>query len=150
MKKALILVLALTLTLSLAVPAAAGIASSVAKTESDSATAPLPFLIETDSENYQLYMTQDASTLPEEAQESFAAAQQALKAAVPEGLQARYFFYYYTDEPCTAIFRLSNIQKLVVQQFLKGEWIELESTINNDGTITVKGLSNGPVAFFVA
>ena len=37
---------------------------------------------------------------------------------------------------------------IVVKQFVDGKWIELETVINDDGTITIMGVVDGPIAIF--
>ena len=63
-------------------------------------------------------------------------------------MTARYFFFFKSSEPCTAVFRIPGITELVVKQFVDGKWVELKATINGDGTITVEGVGTGPIAFF--
>ena len=40
------------------------------------------------------------------------------------------------------------IPNIVVKQFVDGKWIELETLINDDGTITIMGVVDGPIAIF--
>ena len=40
------------------------------------------------------------------------------------------------------------ITELVVKQYLDGKWVELKSAINADGTVSIYGLVEGPVAIF--
>lgn len=40
------------------------------------------------------------------------------------------------------------INKIVVMQFIDGKWIELKTVINDDGTITIEGVVDGPMAIF--
>lgn len=40
------------------------------------------------------------------------------------------------------------IPNIVVKQFVDGKWIELETVINDDGTITIMGVVDGPIAIF--
>lgn len=40
------------------------------------------------------------------------------------------------------------IPNIVVKQFVDGKWIELETVINDDGTITIIGVVDGPIAIF--
>lgn len=37
---------------------------------------------------------------------------------------------------------------IVVKQFVDGKWVELETVINDDGTITIMGVVDGPIAIF--
>lgn len=40
------------------------------------------------------------------------------------------------------------IPNIVVKQFVDGKWVELETVINDDGTITIMGVVDGPIAIF--
>lgn len=42
----------------------------------------------------------------------------------------------------------NTIPNIVVKQFVDGKWIELETVINDDGTITIMGVVDGPIAIF--
>lgn len=42
------------------------------------------------------------------------------------------------------------VSKIVVKQFVDGKWVELETIINDDGTVTIKGVVDGPMAIFTA
>ena len=40
------------------------------------------------------------------------------------------------------------VPNIVVKQVVDGKWIELETVINDDGTITIMGVVDGPIAIF--
>ena len=40
------------------------------------------------------------------------------------------------------------VPNVVVKQFVDGKWIELETVINDDGTVTIMGVVDGPIAIF--
>lgn len=40
------------------------------------------------------------------------------------------------------------VPNIVVKQFVDGKWVELETVINDDGTITIMGVVDGPIAIF--
>ena len=40
------------------------------------------------------------------------------------------------------------IPNIVVKQFVDGKWVELETVINDDGTVTIMGVVDGPIAIF--
>lgn len=42
----------------------------------------------------------------------------------------------------------TTVPNIVVKQFVDGKWIELETVINNDGTVTIMGVVDGPIAIF--
>ena len=67
---------------------------------------------------------------------------------MPNGMAARYFFYLYSSKPCTVVFRVENITEVVVKQYIGGAWVVRESTINKDGTVSVKDVEEGPIAIF--
>lgn len=41
-----------------------------------------------------------------------------------------------------------TVPNIVVKQFVDGKWVELETVINDDGTITIMGVVDGPIAIF--
>lgn len=168
MKKAIVLALAVILTLSLAVPAAA-VSSPVAEETSQTTTAPLPDVVEKEVTTddgakvvIDLSAVNDEASLSNEAKETFAAAQESLAETAPAGMKAQYFFYATTtkvnadgstesyDKPVDITLKIDNVTKVVVKQFVNGQWVELETVMNPDGTITIKGVVDGPMAIFTA
>lgn len=149
MKKALVWMLAVILVMGMAVPAYA-VGSPVAEESSGTATSDTVFLISTDNEKnyFELVPVDEAEKLSEDAQTDYEDAQKSLAEQAPAGMRAQYFFYVLTDKPTTAVFQIEGITELVVKQFINGEWVELEAVINGDGTVTVKGVVEGPIAFF--
>lgn len=163
MKRMLILVLLAALAVGMAVPAAA-VGSPVAPTVDPAATSPLPeVVLDPELEGYmvvELFAVERAGELGEAAQTSFADSQSALEEATPEGMTAQYFFYitaYYVNvdgthskvtEPFSVGFKIDNISEAVVKQFVNGEWIELETTISEDGIVMVKNAQDAPMAIF--
>ena len=75
-------------------------------------------------------------------------------------MKTQYFFYVQIDKveadgtttkhngPVDMIVKIENITEVVVKQFIDGKWVELEAVINDDGTITIKGVVEGPIAIF--
>lgn len=175
MKKAIVLVLALVLTLSLAVPAAA-VTSPVAEDTSDTTTAPLPEVVEidvvvdvetetkTDDDTVIIVepvTVEDADKLSEKAQTAYAAAQGQLAEAKPADMKTQYFFYVkvtatkadgsVSDKPAAPVnmtVKIDNAAKVVVKQFIDGKWVERKVVVNPDGTITIEGVVEGPIAIF--
>ena len=107
-----------------------------------------------------LHTTEEAQKLSADVQKVMAEAKEELKDAVPEGFAVKYFIYVDikgTESAVSVDFEAINgvnaadiaNGRLVVMQFVNGEWVELEFTINADGTITVQGVVEGPIAFFV-
>lgn len=162
MKKALVLVLAVALVMSMAVSTAA-VGSPVAPGADTKTTSPLPKVVTDDLDGnliIELIPTEDAEDLTEEEQKIFEDAQKSLEDATPSGMNAQYFFYFRAfyagegekgakvTEPLTVSFEIDDVSKVVVKQFVDGAWVERETTINGDGTVTVEGLVEGPTAIF--
>ena len=122
--------------------------SPTAPRTSATATAPLPVLISDTSDDYALYATTDDYKLSLEARQTFIDAQKSLPEVAPKDMAARYFFYMYTNVPCTAVFEIKNIHEVIFTQYLEGKWTELKSAINTDGTVTVENVAEGPMAIF--
>ena len=168
MKKAIVLVLTLILALSLAAPAAAaGTDSPGAPTTSETVTAPLPEVV------VEEIKTDDGATvtiapvaadkveeLPAEDQKTFVAAQEKLAEAAPAGMKTQFFFYAQVtktaadgnsakaDAPVKMTVKIASTDKVVVKQFVDGQWVERKVTVNTDGTITIEDVVDGPIAIF--
>ena len=167
MKKAIVLVLALALTMGLAVPAfAEGTASPTAPTTSETTTAPLPEVTtsEVTAEDGTTVVVEPVEAtdakLAEEEKAALATAQAALAEAAPAGMKAQYFFYVKVSEKdaagaakkfdgaVTMTIKLDNAEGVVVMQFVDGKWVELKATVNADGTVTIEGVVDAPMAIF--
>lgn len=153
MKKALVMLLAVVLVIGMAVPAYA-VASPVGGETSDTATADLPELVGV-ADNHQVVLVsaEKAEDLSAQAQEIFLAAQTALKDAAPKGMKTQYFCYCLfvgDDKPqtVTITLKITDVTEVVVKQFVDGQWVELKSALNADGTVTVYGVVEGPIAIF--
>lgn len=88
---------------------------------------------------------------PRSPQAIFAEAQASLKDAAPAGMKTQYFFWCHIvgeKSPVDVTVELEGITELVVKQYLDGKWVELKSAINADGTVSIYGLVEGPVAIF--
>ena len=165
MKKAIVLALALILTLSLAVPAAA-VSSPVAPETSETTTAPLPEVVveETKTEDGTTIVVEPvaAEKVEGEDQKAFVAAQEKLAEAAPAGMKTQYFFFVKvtktaadgtttkSDTPVKMTVKVENAAKVVVKQFVDGKWVERKVVVNADGTITIEGVVDGPIAIFTA
>lgn len=171
MRKGIVLALALVLALSLTVPAAAaGTGSPTAPETSDTTTAPLPEIVENGTEMttddakiiVDPVAAEDTAELSAEAQETFASAQASLADAAPAGMKAQYFFYVTVhkqfedgttekyDGPVSMTVKIANATKVVVKQFVDGKWVPLNVVMNDDGTVTIEGVVEGPIAIFTA
>ena len=124
------------------------VSSPTAPETSATAAAPLPVLISATSDNCALYATTDVYKLSPDARQTFTDAQKALPDIAPDDMAVRYFFYMYTNAPCTAVFEIKNISEVGCVQYVNGKWVELNSTINTDDTVTVEQVVEGPMAIF--
>lgn len=162
MKKAVGIILALTLVMSLAIPAAATVGTPAAASVSSPTATPedlKPLVVETSSPNLEIMSAEEIEDLTEAKQEAYAEAMKSLeedKDVVPEGMAVRYAFYCsVTEEGTTAnealsmTVELDGFKELVIKQFIDGKWVELEYVINEDGTITILNVVDGPMAIFV-
>lgn len=165
MKKVITLVLTVVLVLAMAVPAfAVAVDSPTAPVADEDKTTALPVVVESVNDCV-FFSIEDADELPEEAQEEFIAAQEALEEATPEGMTVKYFFYHIhtngetPDELCQDTFDIGEFEEVVVKQYVDEEWLEVEElgkkmeeektvVVNPDGTVTVTGLETAPIAFF--
>lgn len=147
MRKAITFILTAVLVMAMALPAAA--ASPTAPASSEEKTAALPVIVKSSPDCKYLSIF-DADTLDEEAREAFIAAQESLKEATPDGMVVKYLFYHVhvSVESCNDVFDIGEFEEAVVKQYVAGEWTERKVTVNTDGTITVEGLVEGPVAIF--
>ena len=122
--------------------------SPTAPEESATTTALLPVLVSSTSEDCALFTVKEGYKLSAEARKAFEDAQDELKKAVPTGMAARYFFYLCSSKPCTVVFRIQNVTEVVVKQYIDGAWVVRESTLNKDGTVSVKDVEEGSTAIF--
>lgn len=158
MKKAFTFVLAVVLVMAMAVPAFA-VGSPVAPAY------PMPEVVAVEAETedgvkvtviVDLVPVEEAPILSEEAQEIYAAAQETLEEECPDGMNVMYFCYVTILQEgeaekvisVTLTLRIEDITEIIVKQFIDSKWVELESIINGDGTVTVKGVREGPLAIF--
>ena len=154
MKRILSFALALVVVLSLSAMAFADTGSVVATptTEAGTKASALPTVAaETDA---KLTAADEVKDLPEEAQATFKEAQKALDAAVPEGMEAQYFFYAESETlPYELTIKMANVKDakdFAGKLFVDGKWVELDYALNDDGTITITITDNGPVVLFAA
>lgn len=163
MKKAIVLLLAMVLTFGLALPAAAAPGDPGEPLPSQQG-APVPKL---EQEEYvasdgtrvivELVAPEDQELTEEETKELEAAWNALPDAAVP-GMNIKYFFYVKitpvdadgkvdkTDLSVDIIVKIENVAEVVVKQFIDGVWIEREVVDNGNGTFTIKGVTEGPMA----
>ena len=148
MRKVIAFALAVMLVMSLAVSAFAA-SSPVAPAASATKTSALPVVVDELPEGVTFVPMHRAHVLTAEDKDEFVTAQAALRKAAPEGMVAKYFFYVVCAGHDTFAFTMKTAaEEVAVMQFADGEWTELECTLNNDGTATVKGVAHGPLAIF--
>ena len=149
MKKVLTFVLTVIMVMSLAIPAAA-LPSTGAKVEDLT-----PVLTKPSQAIVRLIPTEEIHKESEEIQNEMAEAKENLAKARPKRFAVKYFFYVdiIGNETTVTIdfepIKIVDENKLVVMQFIDEEWVEIKFTINEDGTITVYNVVEGPIAFFV-
>lgn len=100
----------------------------------------------------QLHTLEEVVTMSEEIQARIAEAKDALKDACPAGFAVKYFFEMEilgTEAAVDVDFEPIAHNTIVFKQYVDGAWVELESSVADNGIITVLGLVNGPVAVFV-
>lgn len=168
MKKLLALILAATMTIGMVVSATATSADdSVSSPVAETVAVPEVVLSEENTGIIiELVATEDAVELTEKKQEVYTAAQDTLVEAAPEDMSAISFFYFQAfaedekgekteiTEPIDVTLKIDevteieNITEVKIMQFVDGEWVELEVVMNPDGTITIKGVVEGPIAIF--
>lgn len=104
---------------------------------------------------------ENAGNLSEEAQKDYATAQTSLAQNAPTDMRAQYFFYVTLvktdadrtfkenyDGAVNMVVKVEKITNVVVKQFVNDQWVSLEAVINADGTVTIKGVVEGPIAIF--
>lgn len=100
----------------------------------------------------QLHTLEEVVTLSEEIQARMAEAKDLLKDACPAGFAVKYFFEMEilgTEGAVDVDFEPIAHNEIVFKQFVNGAWVELESSTDSNGIITVFGLLDGPVATFI-
>ncbi len=146
MKKLFVFALVCALVMSLVIPVFAATGSLDSKE-----TAPKPELVSSTCQEVVNYTLEEKEALPQEAQEIFEESWQNLPSVSGEWT-LRYFFY--TDvcgncPSCRVEFRVGEESEWLVKQFIDGKWVEMVFALNADGSISVEGLIDGPIAFWV-
>ena len=147
MKKLFAFVLAAAVLLSMALPAAA-LASPSASAED--------LIPELDEKQYKaiiLHTPEDVvKKLSKAIQDLMTEAKAKLKDACPEGFAVKYFYYVEIigyEEPVSVDFEPIECSEIIFKQYIDGVWVELEHTINEDGTLIVYGVVEALMAVFV-
>ena len=50
--------------------------------------------------------------------------------------------------PVSMTIKVEKAEGIVVMQFIDGKWVELKCTVNGDGTVTIEGVVEAPMAIF--
>lgn len=111
----------------------------------------LPVISKESSLLVLLHSTEMVPQLSEEIQDLMAEAKAKLKDACPEGCAVK--FFCYTEiigdaDTVTVEFEKIEAEKIYFKQFVAGKWVELSSEVNQDGSISVKDVKEGPTATF--
>lgn len=145
MKRMLVFVLAVIMVMSMAVPAAA---LSSPGASADDLT---PGLSKVSYIQVILHDLEEVVDMSEAVQKLMGEAKEKLKDACPEGFAVKYFCYVEiigADRVTSVDFEAIEHSEIMFKQFVDGEWIELKSTINEDGSIVAYGVMEAPLAIF--
>lgn len=111
-------------------------------------TSYLPLLVDAPEGSKAVSILDAADELSKEAQKTFADSQKTIRKDAPAGMAAQYFFYMSSDAAPSAVsMKIIDIDEVVVKQYKDGQWVELESQLNDD-IATVQNLGDGPVVVF--
>ena len=145
MKRMLVFVLAVILVMSMAVPAAALTSPGA------SADDLTPGLSKVSNIQVILHDLEEVVDMSEAVQKLMADAKEKLKDACPEGFAVKYFCYVEiigADKVASVDFDPMEHSEIMFKQFIDGEWVELKSTVNEDGSIIAYGVVEAPLAIF--
>lgn len=112
----------------------------------------LPSITKYSSTMVLLHSTEMVPHLSEEIQHLMAEAKAKIKDACPDGFAAKFFCYVELigdAETATVDFEKIDFNEIHFEQYVDGEWVELPYEINEDGTITVKDVKEGPKVIFI-
>ena len=110
-----------------------------------------PQLTEESYENVKVYSDEAVSELPEDIQNRMAEAAEALKSVDSQGLAKRFFFYMDIlngKDSATVEFAPIPHNVLMFMQYLDGQWVTAEHTIDEEGIITVNALKGNAIVIF--
>lgn len=99
----------------------------------------------------QLHTMDEAAVLPEDIQKQSEAAKDALQEACPQDFAVRYFFFLDVLEgegPVSITFEPIDHSEIQLKQFVDGQWVDVAFTKNQDGTLSVDGAVDAPMAVF--
>lgn len=112
----------------------------------------LPDITKQSSMTVLLHSAEMVPHLSEEIQEQMAAAKEKIQEACPEGFAAKFFCYVEIigeGKSASVVFEKIEYNEIHFEQFVDGEWVELPFEVNEDGTITVDNVVEGPKVIFI-
>ena len=145
MKKMLAFALAFVLAMSMVIPAVALEELALAQ------NGLLPPLHESSSNLVIFYSMEDLVNLSEENQKLMEEAQEKLDEARVDHLTLKYFCLVETvgsEDGVAVVFDSIEHNQIAFKQYVDGAWQLLDHTANADGTMTVAGVVDGPLAIF--
>ena len=99
----------------------------------------------------QIHSMDEIAVLSEDMQQRSQQAKDALQEACPEGFAVKYFFYLDVLEgegPVPISFMPMDHSEVLLKQFVDGQWVDVAFTRNQDGTLSVDGAVDAPMAVF--
>ena len=75
-----------------------------------------------------------------------------LKDACPDGCAVKFFCYVEIigeADSATVEFEKIDFNEIHFEQYVDGEWVDLPYVVNEDGTITVENVVEGPKVIFI-
>ena len=112
----------------------------------------LPGISEQSSLLVLLHSTEMVPHLSEEIQNLMAEAKAKLKDACPDGCAVKFFCYVEIigeADSATVEFEKIDFNEIHFEQYVDGEWVDLPYVVNEDGTITVENVVEGPKVIFI-
>lgn len=112
----------------------------------------LPDVAETNSTLILMHSTEMVPHMSEEIQKLMAEAKEKLKDACPAGCAVKFFCYVEiigADNSGSVVFEKMDFEEIHFAQYIDGEWVELPFEVNEDGTITMNNVKEGPKAIFI-
>lgn len=112
----------------------------------------LPAVTETSTSTVLLHSTEIIPHMSEEVRNLMAEAKEKLKDACPAGCAVKFFCYVEivgAEISGSVVFEEMDFEEIHFAQYVDGEWVELPYEINEDGTINVNNVQEGPKVIFI-
>lgn len=151
MKRMLVLVLAIVMVMSMAGSVVALACPPALPSPGASSDDLTPSLDKNGYVKVILHDLEEIVDMSEAIQNLMAEAKEKLKDACPAGFAVKYFCYVEIigAERVTSVdFDPIEHNEIMFKQYIDGEWTELKSTVNKDGTIIAYGVVEAPLAIF--